>query len=82
MTPTLALSWQPLSSGAAGFAATIGVSAARKIRDDRDEAGSGAVEVEPPSGVNHALVVCSLPVVLAAPAVVTAAWVVAEGLLT
>lgn len=64
-------------SGAAGFAATIGVSAARKIRDDRRRAGQIA-----PVGVDHALLVCSLPVVLAVPAVVSAAWAYAEGWLT
>ena len=63
-------------AGACGLAATVGVLAARLLRDER-EAGSDVA----PSGLDHALVVAALPVALAAPLAVLGVWLVTENML-
>jgi len=63
-------------AGVCGFAAAVGVRAARLLRDERQI----DVALAPPH-MDHLLVVATLPVVVAAPVAVGAAWAVAEGLL-
>lgn len=63
-------------AGACGFAAGVGVRAARLLRDEQQI----DAEIAPPR-LDHALVAAALPVALAAPVAVAAAWAVAEGLL-
>lgn len=61
-------------AGACGLAATIGVWAARLLRDERQ----GGADVAPAS-LDHALVVAALPVALAATVALGGAWLVSSG---
>jgi hypothetical protein len=70
-------------AGSCGFVSTVGVWTARQLRDER-ALGRHASRVThvPLSPQTHVMAVASLPLALAAPAVVTAAWAFSEGLLT
>ncbi len=65
-----------LVAGTCGLVAVAGLWVARLIRDDR------AVEDAPMPASVHALLAASLPVVLAAPVAFSAAWAVAEGIVS
>lgn len=64
-------------AGACGLAGSVGVWAARLLRDDPGASPQGSR-----LGLTHALVVSALPVALAGPAAAATTWAFVEGLLT
>jgi hypothetical protein len=72
-----------VTAGACGFASTVGVWTARLLREDRSlgRQASGATHAPLLPWV-HVVTVSAMPLALAGPAAVAAAWAFSEGLLT
>jgi hypothetical protein len=69
-------------AGLCGFASTVGIWAARLLRDETLLGGHVSPQTYvPPSPLTHLLTVAALPLALAAPAAVTGIWAFTEGLL-
>jgi hypothetical protein len=66
-------------AGTSGVASTLGVWAARLLRDDQDSGEDVTLAAAGSPRLDHALVVAGLPLALAAPVVAAAVWAVAEG---
>jgi hypothetical protein len=70
-------------AGSCGLAAALGVWIARLVRDDHPLGRHAHVAIHvDASPITHALTISALPLALAAPAAVAAAWAVAEGVLS